>query len=319
MEGRRPDFLLLDGREASRCLLEYVKGKVEGLARGGYVPRLSIVLVGDDPASRKYVGNKVKRAREVGIHAEVVALPRDTSQSRLIQIIEKEAQHADGLIVQMPLPMHLSADEAILSLPPEKDVDCLHPDNLGLLAVGMPRFIPATPLGIVFLLRYWGVEVSGRHVVIVGRSRLVGTPLALLLSRNTPWGNASVTLVHSRSGDVRHLTVQADVLVVAAGRHRLVDASWVSPWTVVVDVGIHVVEGEDGRPRVEGDVAFEDVARVVRACTPVPGGVGLMTVASLLFNVVATALAKQGAVKNYIEIMEEAWRFMGGRRMGASV
>lgn len=314
----RSDFLVLDGREAAGCVLEYVRSKVEWLAKRGHtVPTLCIILVGNEPASRKYVNNKVRQAQAAGINARIVELPASVSQAQLVETIRGEAEFADGIIVQMPLPVHLSADEALLAIPPEKDVDCLHPDNVGLLAVGVPRFVPATPLGIVFLLRYWSVDVSGKHVVVVGRSRLVGTPLALLLSRNAPWGNASVTIVHSRSEDVRFLTVQADVLVVAAGRHRLVDATWVSPWTVVVDVGIHVVEGEDRCRRVEGDVAFEEVARVARACTPVPGGVGPMTVASLLFNVTAAALAKQGQVKSYLDVLAEAWQFVGERSKGA--
>ncbi len=250
------------------------------------------MLVGDDPASQIYVGSKQKACAEAGIYSERVELPADTPQEKVIEEIERlnADPRISGMIVQLPVPEHISELAVQMAVAPEKDVDCLGPTNVGLMARGRGLLLPATPYGIVELLVRSGIDPQGQHVVVVGRSGLVGMPLAIMLAQKSPRANATVTICHTRTRDIAAHTRQADILVVAAGRPRAVTGDMVRPGAVVVDVGIN--RTEDG---IVGDVAFDEAREVAGAITPVPGGVGPMTVAMLLVNTVAAAEARAAA------------------------
>jgi len=265
----------------------------DDITRSGITPGLGIVLVGDDPASRVYVARKRAACAEVGIHAEVIERSADIALDELLADIRtlNEREDIHGIIVQRPLPHHLDALTVTSAIAPEKDVDGLHPENVGLLLIGQPRFIPATPKGIRELLLRSGNDPAGRHVVILGRGPLVGKPLAALLMQRGPGGGATVTVCHTGTRDLATITRTADVLIAAIGKPRFVTAAMVRPGTVVIDVGINRI-ADPAAPtgtRLVGDVDFEAVAKVAAAITPVPGGVGPMTVAMLLENVVEAA------------------------------
>jgi len=285
--------LILSGREVARAWQEALRARLGVLAERGRRPVLVMVRVGEDPASVVYVRGKEKTSRELGIDSRTVVLPETTAMDELLAVIDAlnaDAQ-VDGFIVQLPLPGHLAEDEVLQRIAPAKDVDGLHPLNLGLLCQGRPRFLPATPAGILRILTHFEIETAGRHVVIVGRSNLVGRPLANLLSAKSPRGNATVTLCHTATGDLAHFTRSADILVAAAGRKRLITADMVSPAAVVIDVGIHREPDPEraGKERLCGDVDFAALQERVRAITPVPGGVGPTTVMSLIENTVLAA------------------------------
>jgi len=291
--------LLLDGKKASTALRELLRPRVESLrARLGRPPVLVMVRVGEDPASIVYMRSKEKAAAKVGIESRTEALPESTTQETLRHRIEELNADAsvEGIIVQLPLPPHLDEDAAIEAIDPRKDVDGFHPLNLGLLCAGRPRFVPATPRGILRLLEHYGVDLTGRRVVVVGRSRIVGRPLANLLSMRRDGLDATVTIAHSRTKDLRSVTREAEVLIVAAGRKRMIDGSMVADGAVVVDVGIHREEDPErpGKSRLCGDVDFISVEPKASAISPVPGGVGPMTVACLLENTVEAAEALRG-------------------------
>lgn len=275
---------ILDGKAIAAQVRAEVAERVAALGRK---PGLAAVLVGDDPASHIYVGSKRKAAAEVGIASIDADLPATVSMGDLLSTIEELNGNPEvtGIIVQLPLPEGLDAIAAQEAIDPRKDVDGLHPENQGLLMLGRPRFVPATPAGIVEILLRSGIEVEGRHVVVVGRSNLVGRPLSVLLGLKAPGLNATVTSVHTGTKDVGAFTRRADILVVAAGRARSVTAEMVAPGAVVVDVGMN--RGPDGR--LVGDVDFDAVKEVASAITPVPGGVGPMTVAMLLSNTARAA------------------------------
>lgn len=243
--------------------------------------RLDIILVGNHEPSRIYVSRKLQQASKVGIRAVLHHLPEATPASDLLALIDRLNANPEitGMIVQLPLPAPLEQERILERIHPIKDVDGLHPYNIGLLALGRARWAPATPWGIVELLKYYEIDTGGKHVVIVGRGRLVGTPLALLLSRSAPYGNATVTICHTRTPDLYEHTQKADIVVVAAGRPQWFLPEGLKPGAIVIDVGIHRVEG-----RVVGDT-HPDVAQAAGALTPVPGGVGPLTVAALLQNV----------------------------------
>ncbi len=264
-----------------------VAERVRALAAGGRPPGLAAVLVGDDPASRVYVTAKQKDSAEVGIASERVELPADTPQDSLLAEIAR--LNADpgtsGIIVQLPLPPHFDELAVQMAIDPSKDVDGLHPVNVGLMVRGEPSFLPATPSGIVELLARSGISTVGTEVVIVGRGGLVGMPLSIMLAQKSPRGNATVTLCHTGTTDLAAHTRRADILVAAAGRIGMVTADMVKPGATVIDVGTN--RGPDGR--LVGDVAFDEVAEVAGAITPVPGGVGPMTRAMLLVNTLAAA------------------------------
>lgn len=276
----------IDGKALAKELEGELGERVEACKRGGVSPCLAVVLVGEDPASQVYVRNKGRAAARVAIEARDHRLDTSTTQSELLALVDQlnadDAVH--GILVQLPLPAHLDADEVLLRIDPSKDVDGFHPYNLGRLMMGDPTFVACTPQGCMRLLAKAGVELSGARAVVLGRSTIVGKPMAQLLTQ----ANATVTVTHSRTRDLEAEVARADVVIAAVGRERMVKASWLKPGAVVIDVGIN--RGEDGK--LYGDVDFEDVQGVAGAITPVPGGVGPMTIACLLANVVTSAERK---------------------------
>jgi methylenetetrahydrofolate dehydrogenase (NADP+)/methenyltetrahydrofolate cyclohydrolase len=279
---------LLDGKKLAQEMQKEIAAEVAALARErGVRPGLAAVLVGDNPASQIYVRNKRRDCEKVGMASWLHALPRDLTQEELLDLIDR--LNADplvhGILVQLPLPPQIDEAAVIRAVSPLKDVDGFGPENLGLLAAGHPRYVPCTPLGVQQLLLRNGVAVEGRHVVIVGRSNIVGKPLALILMQKAPGANATVTVCHSRSNDLPAITRGADIVVMAIGQARFLKADMVRPGAVVVDVGMNRLP--DGK--LCGDVDFEAVAAVASAITPVPGGVGPMTITMLLHNTLQAA------------------------------
>lgn len=278
---------IIDGKKIAAEIREQVARRVANLSLSGVVPGLAVVLVGDDPASAVYVRNvKRKAAEEVGIRTFVRELPDTATQKELQDAIEtlNSDSGMHGIIVQLPLPVGLDPLDAQAALDPLKDVDGLHPENAGLLTLGRPRFVPCTPLGVKALLERSGVEVEGSHVVVVGRSNLVGRPLSILLSEKAPGTNATVTLCHTGTRDLATHTRAADILIVAAGAPRSITGGMIKPGATVIDVGTTRLESG-----LAGDVDFESAAPIAGAITPVPGGVGPMTVAMLLSNTIKAA------------------------------
>lgn len=278
---------LLDGKAAAAAIKDKVKKEVAGLG-GAREPVLALVRVGDDPASRIYVGSKVKACAECGIDSRNVHLPSDSSESEVLRVLREfnEDDGVDGILLQLPLPKQVDADRAIASIDPAKDVDGFHPESLGRLAAGRPRFVPCTPLGIRELLQRNDVQIAGAHVVVVGRSVIVGKPLALLLSLKGTGGDATVTICHSRTRDIASHTRSADIVIAAMGAARFIKKDMVRDGAVVVDVGMNRVP-DDAAARgyvLVGDVDFDAVAPRTSKITPVPGGVGPMTVAMLMSN-----------------------------------
>jgi methylenetetrahydrofolate dehydrogenase (NADP+)/methenyltetrahydrofolate cyclohydrolase len=284
----------MDGAAVARRVRARVAAETEALRARGVTPGLAVVLVGDDPASAVYVGAKRKACAEAGIRSDTAQLPATTSQAELLAVVDRLNEDASvhGILVQMPLPRHVDAEEVVRRVRPDKDVDGFHPVNLGkLLAGSSDGFAPCTPAGVQLLLREYGVETRGAECVIVGRSNIVGKPLASLLMQSGPGGDATVTVCHSRTRDLAVHTRRADILVVAAGRPRMVTADMVKTGAVVVDVGVNRVADPQRKSggRLVGDVDFEPVSLVASLITPVPGGVGPMTIAMLLANTVRAA------------------------------
>ena len=285
---------LLDGRDFASQVRKEVKADVDAwLSLGHRNPYLAVVLVGDDPASASYVRGKTKACREVAIDSDTITFPPDIPESDLLNKIHalNSDNSVDGILVQLPLPAHIDEDLVISSIDPRKDVDGFHPENVGRAVLGQPAFIPATPAGIIEMLQRADINVSGSHAVIIGRSNIVGKPLAnILLQRSL---SATVTVCHSRTVDLPSHSRQADILIAAIGRAGFVTADMVKPGAVVIDVGINRVEDNSRKRgyRLTGDVAFDEVSEVASAITPVPGGVGPMTIAMLLKNTLAAAKA----------------------------
>jgi len=279
----------LDGKAVAAAVRREVQDRVARLKGAGLEPGLATVLVGDDPASRVYVGNKERACGEVGIRSHGHRLAATATQSELLGLVRDLGRRADvhGILVQLPLPSHLDAQAVIQALPPEKDVDGLHPVNQGLLMAGQPGARPCTPLGVMRLIDETGIVLTGRHAAVVGRSVLVGKPVALMLLER----HATVTICHSRTRDLAEEVGRADVVVAATGQAGLVRGAWIRPGAVVIDVGIN--RGADGK--LCGDVEFAPAAARAAFITPVPGGVGPMTVAMLLANTVAAAERAAGA------------------------
>ncbi|MEE8422622.1 MAG: bifunctional 5,10-methylenetetrahydrofolate dehydrogenase/5,10-methenyltetrahydrofolate cyclohydrolase [Dehalococcoidia bacterium] len=286
---------IIDGEAIAATVRDEVAQQVRAIVDGGgRPPHLTAVLVGDDPASHSYVRGKSRDCDAVGISTDTVVMPADSTMNDLrARIAELNANpYVSGAIVQIPLPPQLDEPTAMRMLDPAKDVDGLHPENLGLLLQGAPRFVPATPAAVQQLLLRSGHDPAGKRVVVVGRSTLVGKPLAALLANKAEGANATVTVAHTATADLAAVTREAEILVVAAGRHNLVTAEMVSPGTVVIDVGMNRVDDPSRKRgyRLAGDVDFDAVAAVAGAITPVPGGVGPMTRAMLLVNTVKAAL-----------------------------
>lgn len=274
---------IIDGRALAQSMRQKLKQDVNQLKEQGIVPGLAVILVGNDPASQTYVNNKAKACQEVGIYSEVIRLPQETREAELLEKIEalnhNPAIH--GILVQLPLPEHISEDKVIATISPAKDVDGFHPYNAGRLMIGQPEFIPCTPYGILHMIRSTGESIAGKRAVIVGRSNIVGKPMAMLLLRE----HATITICHSRTKDLALVTREADILVAACGQPQLLGAEHVKRGAMVIDVGINrTVEG-----KLVGDVRFDEVVEKAAYITPVPGGVGPMTITMLLANTVQAA------------------------------
>ena len=285
------DFLLLDGKAASAAWKEHIrKEAAEGVLIGKHRPHLAAILVGDHPASAAYVAGKIKDCEEVGFKSTLLRFPADVHKEDLMEAIDalNRRKDVDGFIVQLPLPKHISEHEVLLAIDPAKDVDGFHPENVGRMALGLPTFVPATPYGILLLLEHFEIPTAGKHAVVVGRSHIVGSPISILLSQNTPAGNATVTLVHSRTEGLEEHLRNADLVVAAIGKPEFILGSWLKPGAVVIDVGINRVQ-RNGKSRLVGDVDFSSAVEVASAVTPVPGGVGLMTRVGLLMNTLKAA------------------------------
>ena len=271
---------ILDGAAMALEVEKELKQRVEALRERGVVPGLCVILVGSDPASQTYVANKEKACARLGIHSRTVRMGEETTQAELEAEIEK-ANHDEsihGILVQLPLPKHIDEEKVLDSISPLKDVDGFHPQNVGALCIGKPGFVSCTPAGVIQLLKRSGIEIAGKECVVVGRSNIVGKPMALLLLRE----NGTVTVAHSRTKDLKEVTKRADILIVAIGKPKFITKEYVKDGAVVIDVGIH--RGADGK--LCGDVDYDDVAPITHAITPVPGGVGPMTIAMLMNNCV---------------------------------
>lgn len=281
---------LIDGKLIAARIREEVAAQVSALKQKGVRPCLAVILVGDDPASRTYVAAKRKASQEVGIRSIQHHLAKDVAESGLTELIERLNRDSGvhGILVQLPLPSHVNEYNIISAISPQKDVDGFHPYNAGRLITGLDTFIPCTPFGVSQMILKSGIETTGKHVVIVGRSNIVGKPLMNLLVQKTDTANATVTLCHSKTSNIKAHTLQADILIAAIGRSRFITADMVKPGAVVIDVGINRIE-EQGKVCLVGDVDFEEVRKVASRITPVPGGVGPMTVAMLMQNVAKAA------------------------------
>ncbi len=284
---------IIDGKQVAADMRAELKDEVAKLKEQGIVPGLGVILVGEDPASKSYVTAKERTCEEIGIYSDDNRLPADTSQEELLALVEKMNNNPkiNGILVQLPLPKHLNEAEVLLAIDPDKDVDGFHPINVGKMMVGEKAFLPCTPHGVIQLLMHSGVTIEGANVVIVGRSNIVGKPLANMLIQKNKTGNATVTVCHTRTKDLAHQTKQADIIIAAAGRPNTVTADMVKEGVVVIDVGVNRVEDATKKRgyRLVGDVDFEAVKEKASFITPVPGGVGPMTITMLLYNTVESA------------------------------
>jgi methylenetetrahydrofolate dehydrogenase (NADP+)/methenyltetrahydrofolate cyclohydrolase len=280
---------VLDGKALAGTIKEELKLEVDTIRlAGGKIPHLAAVLVGEDPASQVYVRNKVRSCERVGFKSSLIRRGTDVTQTELLEIVDQlnKDPDVDGFIVQLPLPKHLDEDAINLAIDPKKDVDGFTPVNIGMMTLGLPAYLPATPNGIMTMLDRYGIETSGKEVVVLGRSNIVGTPMSILLSRKGNPGNSTVTMCHSRTKDMPFHTRRADILVAAIGIPEMVTADMVKEGAVIIDVGINRVEdaSRERGYRLCGDVDYKGLESKVSAMTPVPGGVGPMTVVSLLMN-----------------------------------
>ncbi|MBN1361764.1 MAG: bifunctional methylenetetrahydrofolate dehydrogenase/methenyltetrahydrofolate cyclohydrolase FolD [Sedimentisphaerales bacterium] len=292
---------IIDGKQVAADMRAELKQEVAGLKEQGITPGLGVILVGDDPASVSYVTGKERTCDELGIYSDHHHLPAETAQADLMALVRK--MNADpkinGILVQLPLPKHMDESEVIFAIDPAKDVDGFHPVSVGKMVVGEKTFLPCTPHGVLHLLLRSGVQIEGSHVVIVGRSNIVGKPLANMLIQKSPTGNATVTVCHTRTKDLAHYTRQADIVVAAAGRPNTITADMVKDGVVVIDVGVNRVEDATKKRgyRLVGDVDFEVVKEKASLITPVPGGVGPMTITMLMVNTVESAKRAGGVSK----------------------
>ena len=280
---------LLDGKVASKAVKEQLKVKVDKIiASGARAPHLAVILVGNNGASETYVASKVKTCAEIGYQSTLVRRALDITEAELLAEIQKLNKDAsvDGILVQLPLPKHINEQKVIAAIDPNKDVDGFHPVSAGNLTLGLPSFIPATPYGIMLMLEHYQIPTKGKHAVVIGRSNIVGRPMSILLSGNNPYGNCTVTLCHSHTPNLEQLCKEADIVVAALGRPGFVKAEMVKEGAIIIDVGITRVEDATAKKgyRIKGDVDFDEVAPKASYITPVPGGVGLMTIAGLLQN-----------------------------------
>ncbi len=292
-------YQIIDGKKISAEIkIEIAKQVEEIILKGEKRPHLAAILVGGDGASETYVAHKVKACEQVGFKSTMVRFAEDISELELLSKIDdlNNDSDIDGFIVQLPLPKHFSEEKIIRAINPKKDVDGFHPENIGRMTLGLPAFVSATPFGIVELLKRYKIETSGKHCVVLGRSNIVGKPISILMSQKAEFANATVTVCHSRTQNIKEITKQADILIVALGQQGFVTADMVKNGATVIDVGIHRVKSDKTKSgwKLLGDVKFDEVAEKCSYITPVPGGVGPMTIVSLLKN---TLLAAQNKIE----------------------
>jgi len=278
---------IIDGKLVSAKLKEEIKLEIENMKKEGkQIPGLAVIIVGDDPASKVYVKNKQKDCEEVGMYSEEYALPENTTEQELLELVQKlnVKENIHGILVQSPLPKHLNEDTVIENISPQKDVDAFHPENVGRITIGRYNFVPCTPAGVMELLKYYEIDPCGKECVVVGRSNIVGKPQALMLLQ----ANGTVTICHSKTVDLEKITKRADILIVAMRQRQFIKANMVKEGAVVIDVGMN--KKDDGK--LCGDVDFEEVEKIASYITPVPGGVGPMTRVMLLKNTLTAAKSK---------------------------
>ena len=280
---------ILSGLEASKALYSSLESRISDLKDHGIIPGLAAVLVGNNPASEIYVKNKTKKFESLGLKTDVFRLEEKVSEDELLSLIARLNNDTDfhGILVQLPLPKHIDSEKVLNAIIPTKDVDGFHPENAGLLSIGKPRFIPCTPKGIMFILKHFKIDLNGKHVVVIGRSNIVGRPISILASLKE-LGNATVTLCHSGTKDLKFFSKQADILVAALGSPQFVDSSYIKEGACLVDVGINRIE-VDGKSKIVGDVNQDSVNGIASSLTPVPKGIGPMTIAMLVENTVLSA------------------------------
>jgi len=290
---------ILDGKAIAQDIRAELKARVAELKKQGIVPGLGVLLVGDDPASRSYVTAKEKACEETGLYSREIKLPSTASHKEILDVVKtfNADDKIDGILVQLPLPDSSMEQSVIEAINPNKDVDGFHPLNVGRMMLGLPAFLPCTPHGVLQILKRSGIKTDGAHVVVIGRSNIVGRPLVNLLSQKSELGNATVTMCHTRTKNMKELTLQADIIVAAVGRPNTVTADMIKPGAVVIDVGVNRIEDATKKSgfRLAGDVDFAAVAEKASAITPVPGGVGPMTITMLLANTVESAVRLHGA------------------------
>lgn len=280
---------IIDGKLISAQVKAELQIEVDQIkANGGKIPHLAAVLIGDNGASETYVASKIKSCEQIGFKSTLIRRDSTSTETEVLEIIDQlnKDEDIDGFIVQLPLPAHIDVDKVIEAIDPKKDVDGFHPINIGRMAKGLPSYISATPYGVLELIKRYKIETAGKHCVVVGRSQIVGLPMSILMQRNTYPGNCTVTLVHSRTQNLKEICLQADILVAALGKPEFITANMVKDGAVVIDVGLTRVVDSSKKSgfALKGDVKFDEVAPKTSYITPVPGGVGLMTVAALMYN-----------------------------------
>ncbi len=291
---------IIDGKQVAKDMREEIQQETAKLKKENIVPGLGVILVGEDPASQSYVRAKERACEKAGIYSDDNRLPADTSEADLLALVEKmnNDPKINGILVQLPLPDHIDESKVLLAIDPDKDVDGFHPMNVGKMVAGEEAFLPCTPHGIIKLLQRSGVAIEGAEVVVVGRSNIVGKPIANMLIQKSDTGNATVTVCHTRTKDLTFHTKRADIIIAAAGRPNMVTADMVKDGVVVIDVGVNRVEDSTKKRgyRLVGDVDFENVKEKASLITPVPGGVGPMTITMLLYNTLESAKRATGKV-----------------------
>lgn len=294
---------LLKGKEASEAIKKQLLSQTQTLKQKKLrLPHLAAILVGNNGASETYVASKVKNCEEIGLTSSLIRFDEKVSESQLLNKVQElnNDENIDGILVQLPLPKHIIEQKVINLINPAKDVDGFHPVNIGKLVQGSPTFIPATPYGIILLMQYYNIEAQGKHAVVIGRSNIVGRPVSILLSSNQTYGNATVTLCHSHTPNLKELSLQADILVAALGKPGFVTGDMVKNDAVVIDVGITRVQDATAKKgfRIRGDVNFDEVSSKASYITPVPGGVGVMTIAALLKNTMHAYLMRNNLTED---------------------
>ena len=286
------DLLILSGKDVSSSVYKGLSERIHALREKGITPGLAVVLVGEDPASQVYVRSKTRTFKKLDLFTQTYRLPKDTRQDELLGLI-KELNNDNsyhGILVQLPLPKHIESDKVINAIDPKKDVDGFHPENAGLLAIGRPRFIPCTPKGIMRILEQYKIDLNGKHVVVVGRSNIVGRPISILTSMKMDGANATTTICHSGTPNIQYHTKTADVIIVALGVPSFLDHEMIKKDAVVIDVGINRIDADNQKGyKLVGDADWQSIEKKASAATPVPGGVGPMTIAMLVENTVEAA------------------------------